>query len=542
MAVDIGPRIGIDGEKEFRQQITNINQQLRTLGSEMKEVTSAFADNADSEEALAAKTEVLNRQIDAQKQKVALMEEGLRKATEQFGEADTRTLKWEQGLREARTALNRMEGELRNTNSRVDDFSEEASDATDSMDDFSGRSKKWVSSLTDIKSGFDIAIGVIKNVYGAIKNVIMSFVDLGKETREFRSELGKLNAAFSTNGKSVDDAWSVYKRFYAILGDQGQATEASQLLANLTSDTREMSKWVGIAAGVYGTFGDSLPIEALIESVNETARVGQVTGNLADALNWVSISEDEFNKKLAETNSTSERNALITATLGKAYDTATDSFYSANDQIVALRENEAEAEKSTAALGAVADEFSAKVNSDFAPSINKLTKAFADLVKYPGSDEAKREFERSLDELLKDVEEKIPEYIEAGTEIAAAVVEGVFKNIPGIIKALDTVNPFSTFTKNLFGKATGSDDLGNFAESASDAAYTATSSMRTPGLSGASQVAGLVNGIASVVKASEPTYRVEIPLNINGQQFSRAILTDLRTVIKSDPEVKSGIE
>ena len=90
MATNIGPKIGIDGEKEFRQQLQNINQQLRTLGSEMKAVTSAFEEGDRGEEALAAQTNVLNRQIDAQKTKLAQLEKGLAAATEKFGASDTR--------------------------------------------------------------------------------------------------------------------------------------------------------------------------------------------------------------------------------------------------------------------------------------------------------------------------------------------------------------------------------------------------------------------------------------------------------------------
>ena len=85
MAVDIGPRIGIDGEKEFRQELQNINQQLRTLGSEMRSVTSEFSDNDRSQEALAAQTDVLNRQIDAQRQKLALLQRGLDESAQKFG-------------------------------------------------------------------------------------------------------------------------------------------------------------------------------------------------------------------------------------------------------------------------------------------------------------------------------------------------------------------------------------------------------------------------------------------------------------------------
>ena len=86
MSVDIGPKIGIDGEAEFRKELGNINQQLRTLGSEMKAVTSAFAGNEKSQEALSAQAGVLTRQIEAQEQKLSRLEKGLASAAQKYGE------------------------------------------------------------------------------------------------------------------------------------------------------------------------------------------------------------------------------------------------------------------------------------------------------------------------------------------------------------------------------------------------------------------------------------------------------------------------
>ena len=88
MAYDIGPKIGIEGESEFRAAITNINQNIKTLGTEMKAVTSAYDRNDQSAEKLTAQNEVLNKQIDAQKEKLAKLNEGLTEATKAFGEND----------------------------------------------------------------------------------------------------------------------------------------------------------------------------------------------------------------------------------------------------------------------------------------------------------------------------------------------------------------------------------------------------------------------------------------------------------------------
>lgn len=102
---------------------------------------------------------------------------------------------------------------------------------------------------------------------------------------------------------------------------------------------------------MHGTFGDSLPIEGLVESANETARTGKVTGVFADALNWVGIMEDDFNAKLEKTTNVSKRNQLIMDTLSKTYDKAADSFYANNQQVINARRNHATLDEMLAKVG-----------------------------------------------------------------------------------------------------------------------------------------------------------------------------------------------
>ena len=185
--------------------------------------------------------------------------------------------------------------------------------------------------------------GTVKAVGGiatAAAGAVTGLLALESATEEYRVAQGKLNTAFEATGLGADAAKASYIGFYEILGDTDTATEASQLLATLAQNEQDIASWTNIAAGVYGTFGDALPIEGLIESANETAKVGQVTGNLADALNWAGISEDEFNKKLAACTSESERNRLIMDTLAGTYSDAADSFYKNNEAVVEAQKNE----------------------------------------------------------------------------------------------------------------------------------------------------------------------------------------------------------
>lgn len=197
----------------------------------------------------------------------------------------------------------------------------------------------------------DFAKKGVKAAGAAVAGMTAAFIALDGATEEYRVAQGKLNAGFQAAGFSADVARKSYRNFYAILGDADTATEASQLLANMAKNEEEVTKWTRIAAGVHGTFGDSLPIEGLVESANETARTGQVTGVFADALNWVGIMEDDFNAKLEKTTDVSKRNQLIMDTLSKTYDKAADSFYANNQQVVNARRNHATLDEMLAKVG-----------------------------------------------------------------------------------------------------------------------------------------------------------------------------------------------
>lgn len=197
----------------------------------------------------------------------------------------------------------------------------------------------------------DFAKKGVKAAGAAVAGMTAAFIALDGATEEYRVAQGKLNAGFQAAGFSADVARKSYRNFYAILGDADTATEASQLLANMAKNEEEVTKWTRIAAGVHGTFGDSLPIEGLVESANETARTGQVTGVFADALNWVGIMEDDFNAKLEKTTDVSKRNQLIMDTLSKTYDKAADSFYANNQQVINARRNHATLDEMLAKVG-----------------------------------------------------------------------------------------------------------------------------------------------------------------------------------------------
>ena len=192
----------------------------------------------------------------------------------------------------------------------------------------------------------------LKTACTALAATGTALLALGASTAEYRNEQAKLVTAFEAAGGSAETAKGTYNDLYRVLGDSGVATEAANHLAKLTTNQQDLSEWTNICQGIYATFGDSLPIEGLTEAANETAKTGELTGGLADALNWAGVSEDAFSESLAACNSESEREKLIRETLNGLYGDAAAKFEENNAAILAQNEAQAKLNEAMAALGA----------------------------------------------------------------------------------------------------------------------------------------------------------------------------------------------
>lgn len=314
------------------------------------------------------------------------------------------------------------------------DTSEYDSGVKDVTKSGSSLASKLKSGLASAGKVAAVGIGAITTAAGAAAGGLLA---LEQSTEEYRIAQGKLKTAFDAAGMSADAAQKAYNGFYEILGDTDTATEASQLLAKLAENEEDVSKWTDIAAGVYGTFGDSLPIEGLIEASNETAKVGQVTGVLADALNWAGISEDAFNEKLAACTSESERNQLIMETLSGTYDEASEAFYKNNQQLIESRKNQALMDDTLAKLGKTVGDIKNKLTSQFMPALSKVTTAFSDVISgVEGSDEALSD---AISNLVTVAVQKLPEFLSFGVNIITSILSGIIQSIPTLVAQIPTI-------------------------------------------------------------------------------------------------------
>lgn len=197
MADNFGLKIGIEGEKEFKNSLREINQNFKVLGSEMNLVTSQFDKQDKSIQAVTARNEVLNKEIDAQKDKITTLESALKNAAESFGENDKRTQAWQVQLNNANADLNKMEKELEESADSADNLGDEIKEAGESADNAGGKFDKF----GGILKGIGAAMGSMAVAAGA------ATIKLGKEIvqqfGELEQNLGGSEAVFGEYAASI---------------------------------------------------------------------------------------------------------------------------------------------------------------------------------------------------------------------------------------------------------------------------------------------------------------------------------------------------
>ena len=254
MAESFGLKLGIEGEKEFKKSLAEINQSFKVLGSEMKLVSSQFDKNDNSVQALSARNTVLNKEIDAQKQKIETLRQALANASESFGKTDRRTQSWQIQLNNAEASLNGMERELNSNNSaldgRLDDTAESAEDMGDEIKDTgdkADKSKERFSKLGSVLKGVGVAMGAVVTAAAATavklgKEVVNAYADyeqlVGGVDTLFKGSSQKLQSyasnAYKTAGLSANDYMDTVTGLTASLSQSlGGDTDKSVKYANM---------------------------------------------------------------------------------------------------------------------------------------------------------------------------------------------------------------------------------------------------------------------------------------------------------------------
>lgn len=315
----------------IEDQIDKVTESLRRMKAQQEEAQEDFGVDSDQYMAASARVEEVSRQLKA-------LREQARNVREEFDNPISpeahRALQREIAATE--NALKNYEDAAKDTDEALENLGKGAKTAeqrTKELAERSGLAEKDLDALKDKAN--DVADKGLKVLAATSAAAVAALTAAAEATREYRTNMAKLDVAFTDNGHSAAEAQEAYQELVGVLGESDQAVEAANHLAKLTDNARDLATWTGdILPGVFATFGDSLPIEGLTEAANETAKVGQVTGPLADALNWAGVSEDKFNESLAACSDEQSRQALITGTLSRLYKGATDQYKRTNAEVI----------------------------------------------------------------------------------------------------------------------------------------------------------------------------------------------------------------
>ena len=357
----ISTAIKLDGEAEFKKQLGDVNSNLKTLKSEMQLTTEQFKGQANSMEALTAKDQILRREIEQQEEKVRALTQALEDASEVYADSPGKIDKYQQSLNRAKADLINMQRELADTDryldeaktsadktaKSIDGFGKEAKDAGKDLDGIGGGIGSFIGKLGDLKN--IVAGGAVVGGVVALKDAILGVVE---ETEEYRKIMGTLETSSQAAGYSAEQTTEAYNRLYGVLGDtQTTATTIANLQA-IGLSQEDLMGLIDATTGAWATYGDSIPIDGLAESINETIKAGQVTGTFADVLNWAGESEDAFNEKLANAKTQSERaNIVLQALAEQGLAETGQAWRDNNEDIVEMNESQAKLEAAMGRMG-----------------------------------------------------------------------------------------------------------------------------------------------------------------------------------------------
>lgn len=372
---------------EIGGDTTKLDKALRTTDVELAKVQKNLRDvermlklDPSNVELLAQKQRLLAQQSELAAKRLDTMETAASQLDKTLDKSKIDDFNLELDLTKARAQDSARQVE--DFDRALEQMGDSADDAADSLDDIDGASR-------GLGDGFTVAGGAIAEFAGSAMTKLLDMAlqaaeaiwNLDEATEEYRESMAMLNTAYETAGFSQETATEAYRGFFQILGETDRATEASQLLAQLATNSKDVSTWIDIAAGAYGTFGDSLPIERLIEAANETAKTGKVTDVLADALNWVGISEDDVNTSLAQLGDETWRAQMLMSLLASEYNSAADAFYENNASIIAARDAQADMDEATGTLGQAISDLKTNLMDAFGPYIVEIINAVADAVQ-----------------------------------------------------------------------------------------------------------------------------------------------------------------
>ena len=542
----IATRLTLEGEKEYKKELGEVNQEIGLLSDKMKRADAEFRGQANSIEALTTKNDLLREAQQKQIDKIAKLQTAIEDCGEAYGENDEAVMRFKRQLEKAETDLIDLNDELSSNERYLDEARTSADKCAKSIHEY-GKQVKDAAKATDDFNGAGGGKGGIGNLIGqlgslkkmlvggavvaglkATSDAIIGIVD---ETEEYRKIMGTLETSAQAAGYTAEQTAESYEYLYGVLGDtQTAATTVANLQAIglAQGDLRDM---IDSVIGAWATYGDSIPIDGLAESVNETIQAGQVTGTFADVLNWAGVSEDEFNAKLAAANDSAERAQIVLNQLAnQGLPETAKAWRDANEDIVAYNESQLKLDEAMGQLGETLAPVAAGLKDVLAEGVYAAADAVAWLIE---------KIQTAIN-WLKDLNDRISNSKEwkeftAAESTPASDYQALLDSykIDGSHAAGLYRVPYDGYVAELHrGErvlTSGEADAYNALERYGGTGRTMTAQDFRASLAQA------VNAMAAMNRDMKVT--VVSTMNVNGKEFYRETIEDLRTVNRSTPEV-----
>ena len=546
----IATRLTLEGEKEYKKELGAVNQEIGLLSDKMKRADAEFRGQANSLDALTTKNDLLREAQQKQIEKIAKLQTAIEDCGEAYGENDEAVMRFKRQLEKAETDLINLNDELRANESYLDEARSSADKCAKSIDEY-GKQVKEAADATDSLNGKGGTGGIGDLVWqlGSLKKMLVggavvaglkatsdTIFRIVDETEEYRKIMGTLETSSQAAGYTAEQTAESYEYLYGVLGDTQTAATTVANLQAIGLAQGDLRGMIDSVIGAWATYGDSIPIDGLAESVNETIQAGKVTGTFADVLNWAGVSEDEFNEKLSAANGSTERAQIVLNQLAnQGLPETGKAWRDANADVVAYNESQMKLDKAMGELGETLAPVAAGLKEVFADGVYAAAGAVAWLIE---------KIQNAID-WLKKLNERISNS-EEWKKLTAAEPRRRTTTIEG-----DYIDPDEGVIVN-GSHAKGLRDVpydGYVAElhrgervltSGEAAAYNAlerygsgASVMTTQDFRAA--LAQAVNAMAAMNRELKVT--VESTMKVNGKDFYRETLEDLRAVDRSTPEV-----
>ncbi len=542
----IATRLTLEGEKEYKKELGKVNQEIGLLSDKMKRADAEFRGQANSIEALTTKNDLLREAQQKQIDKIAKLQTAIEDCGEAYGENDEAVMRFKRQLEKAETDLIDLNDELSSNERYLDEARTSADKCAKSIDEY-GKQVKDAAKATDDFNGAGGGKGGIGNLIGqlgslkkmlvggavvaglkATSDAIIGIVD---ETEEYRKIMGTLEASSQAAGYTAEQTAESYEYLYGVLGDTQTAATTVANLQAIGLAQGDLRGMIDSVIGAWATYGDSIPIDGLAEAVNETIQAGKVTGTFADVLNWAGVSEDEFNVKLAAANDSTERAQIVLNQLAnQGLPETAKAWRDANEDVVAYNESQLKLDEAMGQLGETLAPVAAGLKDVFAEGVYAAADAVAwliekiqtainwlkDLNDRISNSEEWKEFTAAESTPASDYQALLDSY-----KIDGSHAEGLYR-VPydGYVAELHRGERVLT---------SGEADAYNALERYGGTGRTMTAQDFRASLAQA------VNAMAAMNRDMKVT--VVSTMNVNGKEFYRETIEDLRTVNRSTPEV-----